>query len=154
MWAQILISNNDTPYNFRDFANFARTYGFWLITSSPYYPRENLEVETGAQTIKCLLKSNSDLYAALLSYSSTRLQNGFSPADLLMGRKLGTTLSVLPQKLNPKWGYLKKFCEVDLEIKQQQKVNIEKRHAVKKCHNSLPRLMSRSMLVATCNKSN
>ena len=49
-----------------------------------------------------------------------------------MGRKLRKTLPVLPQKLKPKWGYLKDSCKKDLEVKQEPKVNFNKRYAVKR----------------------
>ena len=31
---------------------------------------------------------------------------------------------MLPQKLKPKWEYLKEYYKTDLEIKQEQKVNL------------------------------
>ena len=59
---QILISDNGPPFNSFLFVDFARTYGFQHITSSPHFPRSNGDAEGGAQTMKRLLKSNSDLY--------------------------------------------------------------------------------------------
>ena len=37
----------------------------------------------------------------MLIYRSTPLHNGFSPAELLMGQKLRTTLPILPSQLEP-----------------------------------------------------
>ncbi|UYV60392.1 SLC38A11 [Cordylochernes scorpioides] len=50
----------------------------------------------------CLLKKNQDPSLGLLEYRSTPLENGYSPAELLMGRKLRTTLPIAPENLNPK----------------------------------------------------
>ena len=41
-------------------------------------------------------------------------------------------MPLLSQKIKTKWGYLKEFRKAYLEIKQQQKVNFYKRHAVKR----------------------
>ena len=135
---QILISCNGPPFNFFLFVDFARTYGFQHITSSPYFPRSDGEAERGVQTIKRWLKSNPDFYIALLSYRSTPLKNGFSPAELLMGRRLRTTLLMLPGKLNPKWGHLNEFRKADSVIKQKQKNDYDKRHGVKNFPPLLP----------------
>lgn len=52
-----------------------------------------------ALVIKELLHSAKDPYIALLIYRSTPLANGYSPAELLMSRKLRTKLPVVPQSL-------------------------------------------------------
>lgn len=49
------------------------------------------EAERVVQPIKSLLQKRDGPYMTLLSYQST-LHNGFSPVDLLMGRKIRTTL--------------------------------------------------------------
>ena len=118
---QILISYDGSLYHFGNFGNFACTYGFRHITGSPYYPRKNAEAETGVQTRKRLLKSNYDVYAALLTYRSTPLQRGFIPAELSMGRNLekvclfhSTWTKSLTMKFNlnltPKCKMLNVFC--------------------------------------------
>ena len=53
------------------------------------------------KTTKQLLEKNSDPYLALLAYCSTPLENGYSPSELLMGRKLRTTLPIAPKQLKP-----------------------------------------------------
>ena len=52
-----------------------------------------------------LLKKSTDPYLALLCYRSTPLQNGFSSAELLMGRKLRIRLPTLPSNLDPGWDF-------------------------------------------------
>ena len=87
--------------------NFVRSYllnllklGFCQTFSSPRFLKSNEEAEKVVQTVKNLLKKLTDPYLALLSYRSTPLQNGISPAELLMGRKLRTRLPTLPSNLD------------------------------------------------------
>ena len=58
------------------------------------------EFERAVQTVKLLSKS-SDPYLALLAYRTSPLRNGYSPSELLMGRKLRTSLPVHPKVLEP-----------------------------------------------------
>ena len=67
------------------------------------------------KTAKDLIVKSEDPYLALLSYRSTPLENGYTPAELLMGRKLRSTLPLAPEKLTPKlWATLiftkTRFC--------------------------------------------
>lgn len=62
-------------------------------TSSPRYSQANGESERAVQTIKSLLQKIQAPYKALLNYRNTPLEEvGLSPAQLLMGRTLKTTL--------------------------------------------------------------
>ena len=42
-----------------------------------------------------MLKKADDPHIALLQYRASPLQNGYSPAELLVGRKLNTTIPTL-----------------------------------------------------------
>ena len=112
------------------FTKFAETYGFCQTLNSPRFPKSNGEAEKAVQTVKSLLKKSTDPYLALLSYRSTPLQNGFSPAELLMGRKLRTRLPTLPSNLDPGWDFLNDFRKSDNELKLKQKEYHDKRHRV------------------------
>ncbi len=99
---EILVSDNGPCYCSAEFKKFALTYGFKHITSSPRYPQSNGLAERAVQTIKHMLKKADDPYLALLAYRTTPLHNGFSPSELLMGRKLQTTIPVRSENLTPK----------------------------------------------------
>ena len=93
---EILQSDNGPCYNCKEFQNFAEEYDFQHVTSSPLYAQSNGKAEKGVDIVKKLLKkareSGSDPYLALLSYRASPLEHGMSPAELLMGRRLRTTL--------------------------------------------------------------
>lgn len=98
---ETLVTDNGPQFAAHSFSTFAANYGFKHVTSSPKFPQSNGEAERAVQTAKNLLTKAEDPYLALLSYRSTPLQNGFSPAELLMGRRLRTTVPTLPSLLNP-----------------------------------------------------
>ncbi|UYV67397.1 hypothetical protein LAZ67_5000460 [Cordylochernes scorpioides] len=100
---ETVVSDNGTQFGTaREFANFARQYKFTHVTSSPRFPQSNGMAEAGVKIAKLILKKNQDPSLGLLEYRSTPLENGYSPAELLMGRKLRTTLPIAPENLNPK----------------------------------------------------
>ncbi|UYV70297.1 hypothetical protein LAZ67_7002451 [Cordylochernes scorpioides] len=100
---ETVVSDNGTQFGAaREFSNFARQYGFTHVTSSPRFPQSNGMAEAGVKIAKLILKKNQDPSLGLLDNRSTPLENGYSPAELLMGRKLRTTLPIAPENLNPK----------------------------------------------------
>lgn len=98
---EVVMSDNGPQFSSDQFSAFAKAYEFTHVTSSPRYPQANGEAERAVRTIKELLGKNTDPYLALLAYRTSPLQNGFSPAELLMGRQLKTRLPVLPSHLKP-----------------------------------------------------
>ena len=124
-----LVSDNGPQFNSTEFADFAATYGFSHITSSPHYPQGNGQAERMVKTVKKLLKRSSDKYLALLSYRTTPLPwCGRSPAELCLGRRLRTDIPQTKKSLIPEWSYLCKFREDDKLFKQSQKKYFNKRH--------------------------
>lgn len=89
-------SDNGPQFASYEFHNFAAQYDFSHITSSPHFPRSNGLAEKGVQIVKRILKktreAGGDFWMGLLSYRSTPLEDGRSPAELLQGRQLRTTL--------------------------------------------------------------
>ena len=99
---EITVSNNGPQFAATTFSKFAEEWGFTHLTSSPHYPQKNGEVERAVKTAKDLIIKSEDPYLALFSYRSTPLENGNTPVELLMGRKLRSTLPLAPEKLTPK----------------------------------------------------
>ena len=110
--------------------SFATAYEFQHRPSSPHFPQSNGQAERVIQTAKRLLKkSPSDPYQALLVYRSAPLHwCGYSPAQLLIGRQLRTTLPLQQQQLVPDWSYLDQFCQQDKMFKQRQKQGYNTHH--------------------------
>ena len=127
-----MISDNGPQFACREMKEFAETYGFHHITSSPLYPQANGQAERAVKTTKQLLANSPDLYMALLSYRATPLPScGLSPAELLMGRRLRTDVPQVKKLFIPNWPYLKEFREADERNKQKQKQNYDQRHRVR-----------------------
>jgi transposase InsO family protein len=99
---ECFMSDREPQYVSFVFKQFAQSYGFQHIVSSPRYAQSNGLAERGVQTIKMMLKTSDDPYIALLGYRATPLANGHSPAELLMGRKLQYLLQIAPNQLKPK----------------------------------------------------
>uniref|UniRef100_A0A8C6LLM9 Gypsy retrotransposon integrase-like protein 1 n=1 Tax=Nothobranchius furzeri TaxID=105023 RepID=A0A8C6LLM9_NOTFU len=106
-------------------AQFAAKYGFKRVTSSPRYPQSNAEAERAVQSVKILLTKAKDPYRALLA---TPLSNGYSPAQLLIGRHLRTTLPILPERLQPAVPALQAHQQKDTERRRMDIHNYNSRH--------------------------
>ena len=128
---QVVVSDNGPQYASSLFKDFANQYGFHHNTSSPRYPQANGEAERAVQTVKRLLLKSKDPYLALLSYRSTPLKIGYSPAELLMGRNLRSNLPTTQQQLKPHTPNQKKVRFKDLNIEESQKRYYDRRHRVK-----------------------
>ena len=128
---EVLRSDNGPQYQSQAMEELAETYGFIHLTSSPRYPRSNGLAERSVQTIKGMFKRSDDPYLALLAYRTTPLPwCGLSPSQLLMGRKLRTTVPTTTKQLTPKWSYTDKFRQADKTLKDKQKHDFDKRHRV------------------------
>lgn len=72
------------------------------------------------------MRNATDPYIALMAYRATPLKNGSSPAKLLMGRTLRTTLPENPRNYYPKWPDLERVRPVEEQYCQNQKFNFNK----------------------------
>ena len=84
--------------------------------------------QTAVQTAKLFLKKVDDIYLALLSYRTTPLANGFSPAQLLMGKQLRSTMPTTTASLQPQTPDSSKLQEIDRDIKAWQATSYNARH--------------------------
>ena len=127
---QEIISDNGLQYSSREFAQFAKEYGFVHNTSSPKYPQSNGAAKRGVRIVKALLKKTEDPYLFLLAYRSTPISaNGYSPAELLMNRKIRNTLPILPKDLKPRVPDYSKLQCLEKQQQNKQKQNFDNRHA-------------------------
>lgn len=126
------------PVDSSPFRKFAKEYGFQHRTSSPRYPQSNGFVENGVKIVKNLLKKNTDWYKAVLEYRATPLSNGFSPAELLFGRRIRSTLPMDPSRLVPTEVDQNALMTKERLNKNKQKSNYDHHHGVFEKDEPLP----------------
>ena len=80
------------------------------------------------QTVKSILTKVTDPYLGLLSYRATPLANGYSPAELLMGRKLCSTIPMLPEMYKPSLPPHSKTLQKEQLYRSKQQKHFNKRH--------------------------
>ena len=101
------VSDNGQPFSSAKFQEFAKSYGFEHVTSSPAYPQSNWKAENAVKTVKNLLakavKSEQDPYLVLLDWRNTPTETlNSSPVQQLFGRRTKTRLPTSNQLLKPK----------------------------------------------------
>lgn len=115
---ETIVSDNGPQYKSREFEMFAKAWEFTHITSSPHYPQSNGLAERTVKTAKTIMDKakadRKDAYISLLEYRNTPVDNFKSPAQLLMSRRLRSTLpstnqQLQPEAVNHKDGYAKRL---------------------------------------------
>lgn len=103
--ARKVVSDNGPCYNSHEFKQFAESWGFQHVTSSPLYPQCNGLAEKTVQTAKRILtkakEDKKDPYLSLLEYRNTPVDGLKSPAQILMSRRLRSILPTTTQQLRP-----------------------------------------------------
>jgi len=111
------------------FQTFAKEWGFVHTTSSPKFAQSNGEAEAAVKIVKKILKKGKDdPHRALQNYRATPLDNGFSPAQLLMGRRLRTALPISSAFLKPCLPDEDQLCEKEEARIESQKRNYDRGH--------------------------
>ncbi|XP_049517330.1 uncharacterized protein K02A2.6-like [Dermacentor silvarum] len=105
----ILRSENGPQYSSLEFLQFMSSWGVRHVTSSPHYAQSNGEAERAVQTAKNIIRKSTNVAEVLLAHRATPGLEGYSPAELLMGRKLKTNVPTQPGTLEPKWEYQHQF---------------------------------------------
>ena len=131
-----LVADN-MPFNSKAFRQFAKEWDFSVVTSSPNYAQSNGLAERNVQTIKTLLKKAKegmkDEQLALLEFRNTPITGlQESPAQLLMSRRLRSTLPMIVPMLQP-------HVSANTKSKLKLRQNIQKKHYDKTAKN-LPTL--------------
>ena len=131
------MTDNGPQFASREFASFAEEIGMRHVTSSPHYPQANGMAERAVQTVKRFLKSSVDPYMALLSYRSTPLENGYSPAELLFNRRLRTTVPLTVAQRQPSVPDQQHLRSRTLYLQSRQQRNYNDHH---RARSELPQL--------------
>lgn len=127
---ETIISDNASYYTSNEFQSFMDTNDIKHITTSPYYSRSNGLAERMNQTIKTSLnkaiQSKQELSDVLTTLRTTPLGDSLpSPAVLLQGRNLRTSLNCMPSQLKTQAVNNQKVVE-----------SFQKRQAQTQMHNS------------------
>lgn len=124
-------SDNGPQYVSTEFQKFAQEYGFIHVKSSPRFPQSNGLVEGAVKIVKNIISRSSDPYIGLLSYRNSPLAElKYSPAQLLMGRKLRDTLPSYKDNLQPKTINTKDFKKLNKMSKLRQKRDYDRHQKV------------------------
>ncbi|XP_037558060.1 uncharacterized protein K02A2.6-like [Dermacentor silvarum] len=116
----ILRSDNGPQYSSLEFLQFMSSWGVRHVTSSPHYAQSNGEAERAVQTAKNIIRESTNVAEGLLAHRATPGPEGYSPAELLMGRKLKTNVPTLPETLEPKWEYQNQFRQNNAVIRGRE----------------------------------
>ena len=117
----VLMSDNEPQFDSSYMREFANTFGFQHVTSSLHYPQSIGLVERTIKTMKSLLEHTTDPYLVLLSYRATSLPwCNYSPAELLMGRRIKTDIPQTASCLTPQWHFLPDFQQKDNELRRNR----------------------------------
>ena len=98
-----VLSDNGPQFIGQSFKDFKRDYNFEWNSSSPGYQQSNGMAESAVKVGKRILRQD-DPEKALMIYNATPIAaTGYSPAQLLMGRKIRTNIPQNAHFTEPKW---------------------------------------------------
>ncbi|XP_061570027.1 uncharacterized protein K02A2.6-like [Cololabis saira] len=126
-----VVSDNGPQFSSAEFQELANQLDFRHITSSPHHPQGNGHAERAVQTAKRILRQEDPLLALMCYRSTPCTTTGVSPAELLMGRKIKTTLPTLEKNLRPKWPNRRTVEQKDAGEKAKQTFYYNRRHGAR-----------------------
>ena len=126
-----VVSDNGPQFSSAEFQELARQLDFRHITSSPHHPQGNGHAERAVQAAKRILHQEDPLIALMCYRSTPCTTTGVSPAELLMGTKIRTTLPTLEKNLRPKWPNGKTVERKDAGEKAKQAFYYNRRHGAR-----------------------
>ena len=146
-----VVSDNGPQFSSAEFARFSLEYGFRHCTSSPHFPQSNGMAERAVQVSKSIVRQ-ADPFLGLLAYRSTpHSATGFSPAQLVMGRNIRTTVPCLDRYLEPRWPPSDTVRAQDEHSKATYKMYYDRRHGVR---NITPAYDGQSIYIRTDKEKN
>ena len=120
-YPDILMCDNGTQFVSAEFKRFAAACEFNVETSSPRFPQSNGGAENAVKQAKKIL-DQKDPDIALMEYRATpTTTTGYSPCELLQGRKMKTKIPVMPDQLQPKLPDSTQLKEKHHQAKRHQK---------------------------------
>ncbi len=94
-------------------------------------PSQTEKLRGQCKTARKILKQ-SDPFASLMSYRATPIQaTGVSPAQLMMGRQIRTTVPTLESHLQPEWPDLQQVRKADQKAKRSYRKYYNKRNSAR-----------------------
>ena len=95
------MSDNGPHYTSQTFLNFAKTYGFKLITRSPYNAKATGKAEAAVKKAKKMFKKKSNLLTVLLDHRNTPPQGTtYFPVQRFLCRRTKSNLQISESMLN------------------------------------------------------
>ena len=120
------LSDNGPQYVSQEFSNFAKAYGFQLVTLSPYYVKATGKAESAVKEAKKMLKK-SDLLSGLLDQRNTPPQGmTYSPAQRFLCRRTKSILPVSESLLNQSVPPVAVVCDEHLGRRVKAKAYYDK----------------------------
>lgn len=133
----VLVSDNGTQFTSAEFRQFCVSKGIRHVRSTPYHPQSNGQVERFVDSFKRSLQKNAsqpDLEIAaseflrVYRFTPTDVLKGKSPAELFLGRKIRTEISLIMPEKGKK---LDDNGIVNAGYRRKMEKDFNKRHGVK-----------------------
>ncbi|KAK3920179.1 hypothetical protein KUF71_009466 [Frankliniella fusca] len=126
-----LRTDNGPQFDCAEFRDLADEAGFRLTTMSPHHSQSNGQAEAAVKVVKRIIQKETDPFQGLLAYRTAPTESGYSPAELLMGRRLRTSVPTLGTNLTPATVDSQHHRVVLEERKEKAKANFDRRHRAK-----------------------